>query len=90
MRNTAKGSVFNFVSMVFCLIPEVGCGQSPRSLINIEDSGNILCWKSEENRISKTQNELHLQQKGILYLQFYDAFSLIVSLILTVLFLHTR
>jgi len=32
-----KGSVLNFVSMVFNLIPEVGCGQSPRSLVNTGD-----------------------------------------------------
>ena len=28
------GSVYNFVSLLFCLIPEVGCGQSPQALIN--------------------------------------------------------
>ena len=28
------GSVFNFVSLPFHLIPEAGCGQSPRSLIS--------------------------------------------------------
>ncbi len=31
------GSVLNFVSMAFYLIPEVGCGQSPRSVENIEN-----------------------------------------------------
>ena len=29
-----KGSVYNFVSLLFCLIPEAGCGQSPQALIN--------------------------------------------------------
>ena len=28
------GSVYNFVSLLFCLIPEAGCGQSPQALIN--------------------------------------------------------
>ena len=26
--------VINFVSLLFCLIPEAGCGQSPQALIN--------------------------------------------------------
>ena len=38
----AQGSVFNFVSMAFYLIPEAGCGQSPQSLVNTGDSGNSL------------------------------------------------
>ena len=29
-----EGSVYNFVSLLFCLIPEAGCGQSPQALIN--------------------------------------------------------
>ena len=33
IKNVA-GSVFNFVSLSFHLIPEAGCGQSPRALIN--------------------------------------------------------
>lgn len=32
--NGTEGSVFNFVSLHFHLIPEARCGQSPRSLIN--------------------------------------------------------
>lgn len=50
------GGVLNFVSMPFCLIPEVGCGQSPQSLINTGNSDNILCWKQKEGGFTKTQN----------------------------------
>jgi len=32
-----NGSVFNFVSLPFHLIPEAGCGQNPQSL---ENTGN--------------------------------------------------
>ncbi len=35
----AEGSVFNFVSLPFHLIPEAGCGQSPQSLENTGNSG---------------------------------------------------
>ena len=52
----AKGSVLNFVSMPFILILEAGCGQSPQNLVNTGNSGNVLYWKSQENKILKTQN----------------------------------
>ena len=34
VENAVIGSVFNFVSLFFHLIPEAGCGQSPRALVN--------------------------------------------------------
>lgn len=40
-----NGSVLNFVSMTFSLIPEAGCGQSPRNLVKTGTSGNIPYWK---------------------------------------------
>ena len=33
-ENSCAGSVFNFVSFPFHLIPEARCGQSPQTLIN--------------------------------------------------------
>ena len=33
------GSVLNFVSLLFNLIPEAGCGQSPQSLVNTRKYG---------------------------------------------------
>lgn len=36
-RLVLEGSVLNFVFMAFYLIPEAECGQSPRSLANIEN-----------------------------------------------------
>ena len=38
--------VNNFVSMPPCLIPEAGCGQSPRSLVNTEFLDVLGGWKS--------------------------------------------
>lgn len=37
-----SGSVFNFVSMAFCLISEAECGQNQQSLVNTGNSGNSL------------------------------------------------
>ena len=34
VKRSSVGSVYNFVSLLFCLIPEAGCGQSPQALIN--------------------------------------------------------
>ena len=47
MRNknqahSGLGSVFNFVSLLFQLIPEAGCGQSPRSLVNAGFLGILM------------------------------------------------
>ena len=40
LANLSWGSVFNFVSLPFRLIPEAGCGQSPQALINARFSAN--------------------------------------------------
>lgn len=32
--NVCKGSVLNFVFLIFTLIPEAGCGQNPQNLVN--------------------------------------------------------
>ena len=54
--NKIADSVLNFVSLITRLIPETGCGQSPRSIINTEQFLNMPWCNQEKNKISKTQN----------------------------------
>jgi len=45
------GSVFNFVSLPFHLIPEAGCGRSPRTIINAGFPVNYSWQKSSKEKI---------------------------------------
>lgn len=49
--NDLNGSVFNFVSLPFHLIPEAGCGRSPRTIINAGFPVNYSWQKSSKEKI---------------------------------------
>ncbi len=51
VRQGFFGSVFNFVSLPFHLIPEAGCGRSPRTIINAGFPVNYSWQKSSKEKI---------------------------------------